>query len=198
MHFWKAFLHIGAPRKRDFPGHQPGEHVELITVLHWVSLVPFFFQVAILFGLSIWFITSDLYSEITDVPRIFTMSIVVALFIHALCFRLYNYSLKVILVTNFRVIDIRHSVFLKREREAIPMFNIQDLRYQQSGIFQRIFHYGTLMILGSSTDLKYVFRYVPRVNKFHHILAEVHQKRLREQSSFPSAMLREKGIPPAS
>src|SRR5690606_41828261 len=74
----------------------------------------------------------------------------------------------------------------------------RSLRYQQSGIFQRIFHYGTLMILGSSTDLKYVFRYVPRVNKFHHILAEVHQKRLREQSSFPSAMLREKGIPPAS
>lgn len=196
MRFWKVILRTSTPRKRDFPGHQPGEHVEVMTVHHWVSLAPFFFEAALLFAISAWFIASDLYSEITNIPRIFTMSIAVALFIHALCFRLYNYFLKVILVTNFRVIDVRHSVFLKREREAIPLLNIQDLRYQQNGIFQRVFQYGTLMILGASTDLKYVFRYVPRVNKFHHILAEVHQRRLREQLSFPSATLREKGLPP--
>lgn len=176
---------MDSQRKRDFPGHQPGEQVELITVFHWMSLVPFFLQVGIVFTLLMGFLMSDFYSEFFETPKIYFVTVSIGILLNAVCFRFYNYFLKVILVTNFRVIDVRHSVFLKREREAIPMSNIQDFRYQQTGFFQRIFNYGTLMILGSSTDLKYVFRYVPKVNKMHHILGEVHQKALRNQQQKP-------------
>lgn len=186
MKYWNTFLGQDSFRKRAFPGHQPGEQVELITVFHWMSLVPYFLGMGILFSITALFISSQFYSDFFQTPQIYTATISIAILLHAVCFRFYNYFLKVIIVTNFRVIDVRHSVFLKREREAIPMSNIQDFRYQQKGVFQRIFNYGTLMILGSSTDLKYVFRYVPKVNKIHHILGEVHQKNLRQRSSIPA------------
>lgn len=181
--FWEKFLGFDPNSEKTFPGQQPGEEVELMTVFHWMSLVPFFLQLSLLAILFVVLYLSEFFNSLSPVVQMSITTLGAALLVHLVCFRLYNYFLKVILITNFRVIDIRHSVFLKREREAIPMFNIQDFRYQQNGILPRLFNYGTLVILGSSTDVKYVFHYLPKVNRIHHVLGEIHQKILNSRTS---------------
>lgn len=180
MGFWKTFLGFDPNRKRLFPGAQEGEEVIYMGVSHWTSLIPFFVKMALFSTVLVLLNVFDVFGIYSSTSGFFINSISVALLFHFLCFRLYNYFLKVMMITNYRLIDIRHTVFLRREREVIPMTNIQDLRFQQNGIFARMFKYGELIVLGSSSDVKYSFHRVPQVNRLHHILGEIHQKALRD------------------
>lgn len=156
-----------------------------MTVHHWMLLVPFFFEIfalaALLLILNFW---SDFFTELSPELRFAINTTAIALLIHLFCFRMYNYFLKVMLITNYRLIDIEHSVFLRREREVISMSNIQDFRYCQNGLLPRIFKYGDLIVLGSSSDVKYTFHYVPKVNKVHHLMGEIHQRSIRHRNVF--------------
>lgn len=180
MPLWERFLGFNPNRKREFPGQQEGEHAVYMGVFHWIKLVPFVFQVSlaclVLFGVNSFGFLDDFSAQM----RFVINSTVLITLLHVFCFRLYNYFLKVMLITNYRLIDIRHTVFLKREREVIPLHNIQDIRYQQNGILARLLKYGDLIVLGSSSDVKYQFRHVPKANKMHHLLGEIHQKVLRD------------------
>ncbi len=180
MSFWSKFLGFNPNRQRSFPGEQEGEQVIYMGVFHWIHLVPFFFKVSAAIIVLVLVNHFGLLDDVTSQSRFFLNSSAAVLFLHVVCFRLYNYFLKVMLITNYRLIDIRHTVFLKREREVIPMNNIQDIRYQQNGIFSRLFNYGDLIVLGSSSDVKYLFHHVPKANKLHHLLGEIHQRALRE------------------
>lgn len=180
MSFWESFLGFNPNRKQEFPGQQEGEHVVYMGVFHWVHLVPFVLYYSLAIVGMVLVNTFGLLENFSPSQRFFINSTATVFLVHVLCFRLYNYFLKVMLITNYRLIDIRHTVFLKREREVIPMHNIQDIRYQQNGLFSRIFNYGDLIVLGSSSDVKYLFHHVPKANKLHHLLGEIHQKALRE------------------
>lgn len=180
MRFWELFLGFDPNRENTFPGQQVGEEVELMTVFHWIKLVPFFLEVAVLLtGLFVLNFYSDFFVNVTPFTKLVINSIALALVIHMFCFRLYNYFLKVIIITNYRLIDIRHSVFLRREQEDIAMTNVQDCHFQQRGIFPRIFKYGDLIIMGTSSDIKYTFHSVPRVAKIHNLINEIQQKSIR-------------------
>jgi membrane protein YdbS with pleckstrin-like domain len=180
MSFWEKFLGFNPNRERSFPGEQEGEKVIYMGVFHWIHLMPFFLKLSGVIGALILVNSFGLMDDFTTQTRFFLNSSAAVILLHVTCFRLYNYFLKVMLITNYRLIDIRHTVFLKREREVIPMSNIQDIRYQQNGILSRIFNYGDLIVLGSSSDVKYQFHYVPKANKLHHLLGEIHRKALRE------------------
>lgn len=177
--FWHKFLGFDPSRQQTFPGQQPGEEVELLAVFHGIRIIPFLIYIVI-FMLII--IIINYFVDLTPEMHLYINTILVALLIHILCVRLYNYFLKVIIITNRRLIYIQHSTLLKRERETIPMTNIQDFRFKQNGVLPRIFGYGDLMILGSSSEVKYKFKYVPKVNKVHHILCEVHQRMVRRRT----------------
>lgn len=151
-----------------------------MTVFHWISLVPFFLQIILVMViLFILYSTTGLFSGFSPLGLFYFFSIVGAILLHLVCYRLYNFFLKVMIITNYRLIDIRNSVFLNRQREVISMSNIQDFRYEQHGILPRVFHYGNLLVLGSSSEVHYLFCYVPRVNKIHHVLGEIHHHAIR-------------------
>lgn len=180
MRFWELFLGFDPNRENTFPGQQAGEEVELMTVFHWIKLVPFFVEIFVLLtGLVLLNFYSDFFVSVEVVTKLYINSIALALIVHMFCFRLYNYFLKVIIITNYRLIDIRHSVFLRREQEDIAMTNVQDCHFQQRGIFPRIFKYGDLVIMGTSSDIKYTFHSVPRVAKIHNLINEIQQKNIR-------------------
>jgi membrane protein YdbS with pleckstrin-like domain len=178
--FWYRFLGFDPNRERTFPGQQPDEEVMLMTVAHSMRLMRFImYWMIFLLTLIALNTVVTFFTELPIELRFQINTLVVAGLIHLLFFRLYNHSLKVILITNHRLIDIRHSVFLQREREAIPLINIQDIQFRQNGILPRIFGYGDLIVFGSSNDVCYRFHYVPRVDKIHHILCEMHQNVMR-------------------
>ncbi len=180
MNFWESFLGFDPNRETMFPGQHPDEEVALMTVFHWITLVPY---VLILFlglltiGALPWLLSAA--GAFSPKLMILCFSVILALFIHLLCFRLYNFFLKVIIITNVRIIHVSHTVFLRREREAMAMNHIQEFRYHQRGLFPRLFHYGSLLVFGASTDVEYVFHHVPHVNRLHHLLGEIHQQSMK-------------------
>lgn len=188
MGFWQSFLGFDPNRQASFPGQQEGEEVELMTVLHSMCLIPLIFQI-LLALILIAFLWLNGFSELfSKYQQLALGSILLSLLFHIICFRLYNYFLKVLIITNYRIIDIRHTVFLHRERDVLPMNFVHDFRYFQDGILSRIFHYGTLEILGSSSEVKFRLHHIPHVNKIHHLLGEIHQHFLRghQSTEYPS------------
>ncbi|MDP2690898.1 MAG: PH domain-containing protein [bacterium] len=163
-------------RNRAFPGEQPNEEVEFMSIFHWMKLMPFFLKMLVLVVAAVLLFTSSFFQGLSPMLHFSIISLFSTLCVHVVCFRAFEFFLRFMMITNYRVIDIRNGVFLKREMEVIPMTNIQDTRSQQRGIFSRIFKYGDLIILGSSTDVKYQFHYVHTVSKIHYILNEILQK----------------------
>lgn len=156
-----------------------------MTVFHWMRMVPFLLVVAALIaGLLVLNFFSDFFAGFTPATRLYLNTVGIALIIHLVCFRLYNYFLKVIIITNYRLIDIRHSVFLRREQEDIAMTNVQDCHFQQRGLLPRLFKYGDLIIMGSNSDIKYTFHGIPKVAKMHNLINAVQQKYLRRNGAF--------------
>ena len=76
MGFWKTFLGFDPNRLRSFPGQQQGEEVVLMTVFHWMSLVPFFFYffVIIIAYLSFYFI-SGVSNELSPLTLLYLNSV---------------------------------------------------------------------------------------------------------------------------
>ena len=181
MGFWSRFLGFDPNRKRSFPGQQPGEEVIYMGVFHWMVLGPFILQFGSVFlALILINVYGSFFQDLSPLVRLYVNTFVVGITIHIACFRLFNYFLKVMILTNYRLIEIRHSVVLTREREVIPMVNIQDFRYKQNGILARIFGYGDLLVLGANVEVKYQFHLVPKVNRLHHLLCEVHGKAINQ------------------
>lgn len=162
-----------------FPGQQHGETVELMTTYHWISFIPDFFKIftfTTIFLLIIAF--TNVPQEFSPEIRFYIFMIILAILIHWICFCLYNYFLKIILITNMRVIEIENTVFLRREQDATFLTHIQDVKFHQHDIIQRIFRFGDLVILGGSNEVKHVLCYVPKVHIVHDVLSDLHQKAL--------------------
>lgn len=183
---WKRFIGYRSDRFRDFPGHQPGEEVKLIAVCHWMVLAPFlgYFSLG-LAGMLYLNFGSSFLSTLNPMTELIVNVTGYGILTHLLFLKLYNYLLRFVMVTDIRLIDNRHSIYFKREKEIIPLSNIQDIRYIQKGLLPRIFKYGDLIVLGSSSDVRYEFHFVPQVAKVHHLLGDVHQN-IMEDSRFRS------------
>jgi len=184
MSIWKFFLGFDPNRQRSFPGQQPGEEIELMTVHHWINLVPFCLQICtagiILMGLNNF---TEFFFRLDPFTRLAINTITTSFLIHWFFMKLYNHYLKVIIITNYRLMDVRNTIFFQRDRESIPMTNIQDFRCQQRGIISRFLKYGDLIIIGSNSDIKYKLYNIPNVNRVHHLLSGLHQIMLTQQRS---------------
>lgn len=187
MKFWERFLGFDPNRKTVFPGQQSEEEIELMTVFHWIILVPFFLQIFIIIGIFVFiYLVTDFFDQMSFETQFFVGTIILTLFIHIFCFRLYNHFMKVTIITNFRVIEIRNTVFLHREQDIISMNNIQDFRYEQKGILPRILKFGDLIIFGTNVEIKYELKNLPHVANIHHLLGEIYQK--FQQNQMPSTL----------
>jgi hypothetical protein len=182
VEFIDRFLGFRGPRRKDnkFPGQQEGEEVEYLSTLHWIKLLPF----AFLLGLGVvsmnfgFFYIAPLFS-LNELAGFIVTSLFVTLCLHLLAIRLFNYFMDVLVITNYRIIDIRHTVYLVRERDTISLHNVQDIHFKQSGVWPRLFNYGDLEIYGSNVDVEYRIHHVPNVEKVHSMLCHIHRKAIQ-------------------
>lgn len=178
MKWIDRFLGFQGPREKfGFPGQQEGEEVEYLGTQHWVKLLPFLFLFTVAVLMVILFNTTFFVFFVTENPfLIFAVnSICAVVLLHIFALQLFNFFMNVLIITNYRIIDVRYSVYLKRERDTIHLQNVQDIHYRQSGIWQRVFDYGTLDIYGSSVDVEYCIRNVPDVERIHSMLCHIHR-----------------------
>jgi hypothetical protein len=172
-----TLLGLDEEKKFGFPGQQEGEEVEIMTSSHWIVLLPFLTFSIVALGLLLLF---DLYfASSLGVPILYLYMghvVIFTAYIHIFALRLFNFFLNPLIVTNYRVIEVKHTVFLQRERDSIDLRNVQDISFCQSGIWPRIFNYGDLKVFGSSVDVEYHFHHIPNVEKFHSTLGHIHRR----------------------
>ncbi len=84
----------------------------------------------------------------------------------------------VYIVTNERVVDIDWLSLLYKRLSSTQLTNIQDVTYNQSGILDSFFDFGTVLIQTAGTEPNFEFEAVPKPD---HVVREIN--RITEQEA---------------
>lgn len=178
---------------KNFKGQQRNETVLCFTRKHWIVLLPH------LIGLGIFIIAFSVFlifamrGDISAITNIASYRIIVGItlllltyWLHGFFNRLFNYYVQVIIVTNFRVIQLDQTLFFTRNRDSIDLPEIQDIVIQQKGLWKTIFNYGELTITLSSVHAsktlscmpnpEYYFRKINKTKREYITLRRVEKK----------------------
>ncbi|MBI2638233.1 PH domain-containing protein [Candidatus Peregrinibacteria bacterium] len=158
---------------RNFKGQQRNEVVHSFCRKHWIVLVPYFIGAIFFIGLPLVFLLFVPRDTILSLVSPLTYRIIAGLifigmtyYFHRLFLRFFNYYLQVLIITNFRVVQLDQTLFFNRNRDSIDIPEIQDMVIQQSGIFKTILNYGELTITLSSAHASKSLTCVPNPEYF--------------------------------
>lgn len=170
---------VGELFEKQFPGQQRGENIETVTPLHWVTMMPYLFVLLGITGIVsvlnyLWFRFYGSQDSLWIV--IFIDSTIALILLHLFFVRLMNYFLRVILVTNYRLLDLNSSTVLRREKKTVDFATIQDIEYSQKGLIQRFLNYGTISIHNAAGEKHFTFHFIPRPSKFYNRLNHIYRK----------------------
>lgn len=160
-----------------------GEVVEFFVPRHWIVLVPLMavfllLVIALIVVNSLWYILAP---PVSAEWLILFNGTYLAFILHFFFFRAINSLMNIMIVTNFRVLRVRSTVFLLRERNVISMKNVQDIEMNQSGILPRLLNYGEIVITSASGEYELSFHYIPHTQKIYNILNHIYQKESQSQ-----------------
>ena len=158
---------------RNFKGQQKNEFVLCFCRKHWIVLIPHmigFLCLVILPSFFLLFISSQTLTALMSslAYRIIAGIALVGMtfYAHRFFLRIFNFYLQILIVTNFRVIQLDQTLFFNRNRDSIDIPEIQDMVIQQSGIFKTILNYGELIITLSSAHASKTLTCVPNPEYF--------------------------------
>ena len=154
---------------RNFKGQQKNEIVYCFSRKHWILLVPHFIGLLTIIGLIIGyfsmapvlsgikqFLSAEIYHAI-----IFILLCMVTFFLHSFFIRVFNYYLQIFIITNFRIVELGHTLYFTRDSDSIHIDDIQEIEVHQNGIVRTIFNYGDLVMTLSSGYATNTVHYVP-------------------------------------
>lgn len=161
-----------------FPGQYDDEHLEICIPRHWITIIPFF---SFVFLTTLFIVLIDILwiIEYADIPRDILLFINFAYFtfiVHIIFIRIFNYILYIIIVTNYRIIDVNYTTVFHRERKMIDISNIQDINMKQRGLLQRILNYGEITLHNSAGETIFIFQYLPKILKMYNMLNHIYKK----------------------
>ncbi len=90
------------------------------------------------------------------------------------------YRSNVIFVTSEKVAQILYPSVFNRKLSQLSIGDIQDVTVTQSGIFPRLFNYGTLVIETAGEQQNYVFTYVPKPYDAARAIVGAHEENLKK------------------
>lgn len=169
---------------------------------HWMALfLPFcrfIFSSLLLVGLSFLFSYFLRLNELSmTVYKFFLfLAFILAHYeIHKFFFRLISWFLTVVILTDFRLLEVNKGIFILDEKEGVDLKKIQDIQMSKTGILPNLLNYGQIYLrFANILDAK-VFHYVPNVNKWiqkcnsvrtaaiaskKDLISEVHKDRIYE------------------
>jgi len=153
--------------EQDFKGQLKYEHFQFFFRKHWVKFVqPILFSIPV--GLLIFVILLFLgrLTELVDYTAVrafyvlFTLVISIGFFIIS-SLQVVNFYFDMLIVTDFRVLIIKKTCFLKNNSDAIDLTKIQDIAVESHGILCNYLKYGKLILTLSSSTPPIVISYVP-------------------------------------
>ncbi|MEK9132322.1 MAG: hypothetical protein AAB606_01255 [Patescibacteria group bacterium] len=158
---------------RNFKGQHKHETVLCFTRRHWIVLLPYIIGslliMAGLFYLAISTFRTDMADFISPIAYKVVAGAVIAVityYLHRFFVRFLNYYLQIIIVTNFRVIELDITLFFNNNRDSIDLPEIQDVVIRQEGILKTLLNFGELIITLSSVNASKSLYYVPNPEYF--------------------------------
>lgn len=154
---------------RHFKGQQGDENIACFCRKHWIVLIPLFCGVAI-FITIILLISAVLNPKIILFLReqqtflsvlLILAAMLSAFYINYFFIKFINYFLEVLVITNYRVIELRKTLYINHDRDAIDLSKMQDVIKKQNGLIKNILNYGEIIITLSGSSISKILKYIP-------------------------------------
>lgn len=153
---------------RHFKGQHDTEVVQCFCRKHWIILIKDFLGFFIFLGLLI--LTSVFLKSIYNffvqdslIIHLVAFSIVglFTFYIHRFFLRLVRYFLEIVIITNYRIVVLNKSLYLRDSKDATDLPKIQDLKKHQNGILRNFLRFGDIEITLSATSTTKFLKHIP-------------------------------------
>lgn len=158
-------------KDRHFKGQQKTEEVICFCRKHWIVLMRHLAEFAILNTIifSVLFYIKD--NNITISNPGYKIFILVALavalyFFHRFFVEMLNYYLTIVIITNYRVIELKKTIILHDYKGIIDLHEIQDIQKIQNGFLKNILDYGTIKIALAGLQDTRILEYIPKPDRY--------------------------------
>jgi hypothetical protein len=155
-----------------FKGQQHNEEYICFFRKHWIYLVKEIVYFAIFVIVSVLLLMN--IGKIQEILRgnrelkilFVTGLIAITFFMHRIFVQIFNYFLKIGIITNMRVIEHDRTVYFLDNKDAIDMSQVQNIERIAEGILPNILGYGDIKIFLNASAMVKVLHGVPNT-KFH-------------------------------
>lgn len=151
----------------DFKGQLKYEKYQFFFRKHWMKfLQPFFFIFPILLLLFVVLLVLGRLTLMVDFIFIrvffvfFAMTLIIV-FLTMFFLQIINFYFDLVIVTDYRIIITKKTVFLKNNSDTIDLTKIQDIAVEAHGILRNYLRYGKLIITLSTSAPPVTINYVP-------------------------------------
>jgi len=161
---WGHFLYlllipVMSNRDLHFKGQMHDEEVIAFFRDHWIVLLPKIISFILFMAMiGLFFFNLQKFNLPSFDQTFFRALVILAVIgagymIHRFFLRVIEYFLSVTVITNYRIIHVRRTLYILNDKESIYMRRIQDIQKQQVGIFKNILSFGELVINVFGPDL---------------------------------------------
>ena len=155
-----------------FPGQHEHEEVIFFFHKHWLELIypvgKFLIEQFIIGTVVLlMYFQGDTFIHTTE-GRIMVFMVVGAMIITMLklWIRIFNHLLRVVIVTNYRIIDTQQKILVTNDQDVIDLRQLQDIKAETHGFFRTVvFHCGTLTFALTAASMDKMLHNVPRPRK---------------------------------
>lgn len=153
---------------KNFKGQLSDEHVVCFTRKHWLRTIPLFSSLLALLASPIVFaimFSKDSLIGLLGKGGFFALAgfytAVSTYFLHLIFVRIFNYYLRILIITNQRVVDLKKTLFLCDHRSTVILSEIQDISMNKDGLLQTIFNFGTITVVISGVSQALTLNHIP-------------------------------------
>lgn len=175
---------------RHFKGQHSTEAVECFCRKHWIILVKDFLGFFIFIGLLV--LTSIYFKHIYNFFIQDSLAINLLAFgligfftfyIHKFFLRMIQYFLEIVIVTNYRIVVLKKSLYLKDSKDATDLPKIQDMIKHQNGILRNFLRFGDIEITLSSSSTTKILKNIPNPDYHFRKISKVKSGYVQETSN---------------
>lgn len=172
---------IHSNKHRNFKGQLPDEKIVCFTRKHAVHIFPAIIALVLATIVTIalpFLIDQKAMTAVLGKSGFFIFGSILIFCVtyatHFLFSKIFNYYLRIFIVTNERVVDLNKTLFMNDHMLTVMLSEIQDISMDKVGLMQSIFNYGTLNIVVSGTDQT---KSIHRIPNPHYHLRKIVQAR---------------------
>lgn len=165
----------------NFPGKHENEEIILFFHKHWIEFLyplgTFFIETVILGVIAIFFVFQPELQGTVE-GRSLAIGCGALLLISMLKFwiKLFNHILRMVIITNYRIIDTKQKLFITNDQDVIDIRQLQDVRAETHGFWRNLFHAGNLTFSLTASSMFKVLHNVPQPNRIASQITQIKEQ----------------------